>query len=1148
MSNITPLFALKPAQAEAAAPEIHAWVAASAGTGKTQVLSARVLRLLLQGARPERILCLTFTKLAAAEMQTRIFDRLARWVRCDEAELASDLAALRAETDPVTMAVARRLFAQVLDAPGGLQVQTLHAFAQSLIASFPLEADVAPGFTTLDDRSALTLRRRLLTEAIENASRDNDTAFLDDLAAVSIAGGERRLGGVVAALLAHDEVLLRYRAEGFEPALRRALGLPAEGDAATALAKGLAAIPDGELQRLASALGKAGGVNWAKAAVTLQDWLAKNAAGRCVAFDAVCLVFLTSKWEARKTPVPVAAVRTDPDLADIANGTAEFLIGLRAQQALYAAATHAAQHLRIGLRLAGAWQAAKTRLGVVDYDDMIDATVRLLEAPGAGEWVRYKLDTRIDHLLVDEAQDTNRQQWRIVEKLTEEFWAGEGARDVQRTLFVVGDFKQSIFSFQGADPGYYADQRLTFEQLAGDAAQDWRNIGLDTNFRSVGAVLNVVDQVVGELGDAFGRAAVPPHIPERANLAGAVTVWPVVGAPGDGDDKDTDAEDDASDESLGSRQREMAHATARAIAGWLDPRAPLMLEARGRAVRPEDILVLVRSRSGFSAALVAALHDLRVPVAGVDRLTLTQPLAVQDLLALVRFALQPDDDLTLAALLVSPLIGLTQQQLFDLAHDRAKAALWQRLRGDAAPHAVAARDWLDAVLRLADFTAPYEFFERILSEPQFAGRERLLHRLGEEARDAIDAVLAQALAFEAANAPSLQGFLAWVEAGDVELKRDPEAPVDAVRLMTVHAAKGLQAPVVILADATAARRKDRDRAVLFDLDGNGVLPLFVPSRKGLTGPIADQMVRDDADAAREHWRLLYVALTRAEDLLFVGGAVSGSKGAVPDDSWYAKVKAALETLGAEAAARDGWATESLVYATGAWKSGGPELRPANLAVALKVPDWARTAAPQEMRPPRPLSPSAIASDDIAQPPAGPAAQRAAARGQALHTLFERLPSVPTAERRTAALAWARMAAPNLDAAELADTVIGILDDPRFAAVFADGALAEAPIAALVGDTVIAGTVDRLLVTEDSISVIDFKTGRRVPADASGVDVYHLKQMAAYVAALERVFPGRPVNAALLYTEGPVLIDLPNALLAELAAPLIAGAPTPISAA
>ena len=1127
------LHPLKDNQARAADPQAHAWVSASAGTGKTQVLSARVLRLLLTGVPPERILCLTFTKLAAAEMQTRVLDTLARWVRCDDAELAGDLAALRAHPDAADMA--RGLFAGVLEAPGGLQVQTLHAFAQSLIASFPLEAEVAPGFATLDDRSALTLRRRLLAEAIETATADGDELFLEDLAEISIAGGEQRLGSVVAALVAQDDVLRRFTAEGAEATVRRAMDLTADCGAGEALAAGLEQIDATGIARLAAALERVGQTNALKCAGQLRLWLNGD---RVQAFDALYDAFVTKAGTPRARVVPVAAAKADGSLEGFAAQTADTLCDLHAEQQRYAAAVFAARHLRVGIRLAHDWRVAKARLGVVDYDDMIEAAVRLLNGDRAAEWVRYKLDSRIDHLLVDEAQDTNPKQWRIVEKLVEEFFAGVGARpaDPMRTLFVVGDYKQSIFAFQGARPDLYRDQQDVFRQWAEDVRQEWRTVDLDTNFRSVGAILDVVDKVIEEAGhSSLGLGApVPRHIPERAGQ-GAVTLWPAIG-PAAGEEDD-DGDTDVATDRISDRQRRMAHKAAAAIRDWLDPRAPLILEAKGRPVRAEDILVLVRSRSAFSGALVAALHDYGVPVAGVDRLKLTTPLAVQDLLALVRFALQPDDDLNLAALLVSPLIGLTQDDLFGLAHGRP-GTLWSRVR-DAGG---AAETALNAVLALADFAPPYEFFETILSRPDFAGRAKLLARLGEEARDAIDAVLAQALAFEAANAPSLQGFLAWVEADEIDLKRDPDAPNDSVRLMTVHAAKGLQAPLVILADAAAKPGARADDAVMLAVDGGDALPLFLPSKSGFTGALAAQIAEDEANAEREHWRLLYVALTRAEDMLFIGGACSGASGP-SDGSWYAEVERALVALDAEEVDAPGWDGNSLVYRTGDPVARLP-LSPdrSTIAVTSGVPPWAVTAAPQESRPPRPLSPSQIAADDVASPPSGPAAAAAARRGQALHLLFERLPDLPREAQRGAALAWAASAAPELDAGALADTALAIIDDPRFAAVFSPDALAEAPLAAVVGDQVIAGKVDRLLVTDTHVTVVDFKTGRRVPASADAVEPYNLRQMAAYAAALARVFPGRAIRAALVYTAGPALIELPPALLAEHAPLIAAGAP------
>ncbi len=1126
MKPTTKLLPLKAAQAEAADPAVHAWVAASAGTGKTQVLSARVLRLLLEGTAPEALLCITFTKLAAAEMQARVTDRLAFWARCPHEILESDLRALGAATDALTLTRARRLFAQLLDSPQGLAVQTIHAFAQGLIASFPVEAGVAPGFATLDDRSSAALQRRLLTEAIETATAENDTGFLDDLAAISIDQGEMRLAKVAARLAEHGDVLAALPLLGIEPMLRRRFGLPTDGDAAAALAAALARFDAVGLARLAAAMAADGGKTAVAAAAKAQAWL--GADDRAAALDHLRDFFLTTTGSLRlPSAVPASADRGDPSLRPLFVQLGEALLAIMAEQRLYAAVVHAARHLRIGKRLAADWQQAKARLGVIDYDDMIAAARRLLCAPGAGEWVRFKLDNRIDHVLVDEAQDTNLAQWEIIEALTEEFFAGVGARDVRRTLFVVGDYKQSIFGFQGSDPDIYRDRKDHFADLAAASGVPMRDVALDTNFRSVGAILEVVDATIEMLGPgSFDKDGVPRHDPERKPGQGAVTLWPPVrpeaAAESDGDDDETP---------VPGLEVKLAHRVADTIARWLDPADPLILPARGVPVRPQDILVLVRSRSAFSAALVAALHVNQVPVAGVDRLKLSDPLAVADLLALARFALQPGDDLNLAALLVSPFLGLDHEVLYALAADRP-GTLWAMVRASDDPRVVMARNWLLDLLGFADFAAPHEFFERVLSGP-LQGRRRLLARLGAEARDAIDAVLDQALAFEAANAPTLQGFLAWIDNDDLEIKRDPDAPLAAVRLMTVHAAKGLQAPVVILADATKPRKKEREAPLLMPFDNGAELPVFLASRKGLTGPLADALVAEDEAGEREHCRLLYVAMTRPEDLLFIGGTLRSSDKPPPEDSWYAEVEAAMRELKAEERQAEGWDEPVLEYRSGIAKPREPLTAPTlDPDDAISLPGWATHAPAAEARPARPLSPSAIAADDVAAPPLGAAAKAAAARGAALHALFERLPDLPAGDRRRIGEAWVAANHPQLDAAATTQTVLAILDDPAFADVFAPDALAEAPLAAVVGDKVIAGIVDRLLVDETRVRVVDFKTGTRVPATPDDVPVFYLRQMAAYVAALRVVFPGRDVDAALLFTAGPALLVLPDALLAQ----------------
>ena len=1121
-----PLQPLTDDQAHGAAPPDHAWVSASAGTGKTQVLTARVLRLLLGGAVPERILCLTFTKAAAAEMQGRIFDRLAAWATATDAALRHDLDAIRAATDAETVARARQLFARVLEARGGLNVQTLHGYAQSLLASFPLEAGIAPGFAALDDRSALTLRGRVLAESIEAAALAGDTGFAHDLAAISIASGELRLAQIAATLVRFYEAISSLGAPiGYEAQLRRKFGLPTDGSSADVLGAMIAELDHLGLRRLAKVYEAHGGSQSLDKAETLLWWLDCALAAQVEHFGKLHQVFHRADGLPRVSLVP-GGKRADPRHVAQADHLREAVGELHNRRMLLDVAATAARHLRVGARLGQAYAEHKRRAGVIDYDDMIVRAARLLMQPGMGDWVRYKLDRRIDHLLVDEAQDTNADQWAIVGALTDEFFDGEGARDVHRTLFVVGDFKQAIFSFQGSDPHVFNDRRELFQGRAADALLGWRDVPLSASFRSVPAVLEVVDAVVEELGpEAFGRPdPIPAHVAARGDLPGSVTLWPPL-AP---DIADEDADEFAW---LPKAQVQMAHRLARQIAAWLDPADPLQLPARGRAVQPQDILVLVRSRGEFVGALVAALHDLGVPIAGVDRLRLTAPLAVQDCLALIRFALQPGDDLTCATLLTSPFLGWDQDALFALAH-RRRGSLWSALRESGSP----AADWLGEVLRLADFTAPYEFLEQILSGP-LQGRRKLLKRLGGEAREAIAALLAQALAFEAVNAPSLQGFLSWVETDDIDLKRDPEAPVDAVRILTIHAAKGLQAPVVVLADATAAQQADSGGHVMLELgDPPVAVPIFHGGKVGRLGPIEQRAASAQAERAAEHWRLLYVALTRAEDLLFVGGALARPRGSaeakLPEDSWYAHIEAAVVTKWEPADEPDPLWGSVRRHRAG---SAPPVLdaAPAGTLPVAALPAWALAQATPELRPPQPLSPSAIAADDIAQPPPGPAAQAAARRGQLLHSLFERLPRIAGEGRARVGAAWLARTAPDLDdatRAALLTTALGIVGAPRFAALFGPDALAEAPIAATVGSTVIVGKVDRLLIEADRVQLIDFKTGLKVPATAAEAAPYHLRQMAAYTAALAKIFPATRIDAALLYTATATLIELPPALL------------------
>lgn len=1109
-------------QAAASDPESHVWLAASAGTGKTQVLSARVYRLLLRGVDPGAILCLTFTKAGAAEMADRINDRLARWVRMAERDLKADLIALGEDPEPAMLARARTLFARVLDAPGGgIRIQTIHGFCQTLLSSFPMEAGLVPGFRPLEAREEAVMAREALAAMLVDEAAIGRTTNADAIGALSLRLGE---GAAEAFLLACARApdAMAALPSGIQPFLRRALDLPS-GDVEAALAAACAddVFDMASLRRIADANHVWGTATGAAHAEIAARWFAASPQDRAAMIDDVRGIAHTAKGEARKySPKLVAA---DSDYAELAGDLGDACAKLASIRARAGFADLLAQALAAGRAYADSYGQAKRRAGAVDFGDLIREAVKLLTQPGIGEWVRFKLDQVTDHVLIDEAQDTNLDQWMIVSAMADEYFAGEGARgDRHRTLFTVGDYKQAIFGFQGTDPLFYDAAHQRFVRMSDAVPIEAEmprlsTLSLTHSFRSTRPILEFVDAAVAAMpeGGMGSYSDAQTHASEVKG-PGSVTLWtPTMPISADPEDEEGWVDDAV---------RAHAKRIARHIRSLIDGGA--VLGAKGRALAPGDIMVLVKRRGELASLIVARLYAEGVPVAGVDRLRLNAPLAVQDLLAAVRFALQPEDDLSLASLLVSPLIGWTQDELM-LAAPRARGSLWRHLRQTQPPERLAP---LHAILNRADFDTPYVFLEAMLSG-DLDGRRKLLERLGEEARDPIEELLSAALNFEKLATPSLQRFLDWFDRGEVEIKRDPSQGADAVRVMTAHGAKGLQAPLVILADATAdPDNVERAHLAWQPEDHAGpAFPIFRPrgaeKSEALEALVADAERRE----LEEHWRLFYVAATRAEEQLIVTGALTpGTKGAVPERSWYAVAGAGFDGLGVAKPEEPDTRTFEGTAPQPPMSRRLAE-RPAQIDTTA-LPDWLRQAAPQEARPPRPLAPSAITEDRVSDPPPGPAMRAAAERGRLLHRLFERLPTVSAPDRRDVAVRWLERACGVEDAvvrSALANDALSVIEDPRFVDLFGADALAEAPIAAVVDGLVVAGTVDRLLVEDARVRVVDFKTMRRAPSSLGAVPDAHIRQMAAYVAALQVVFPGRMVEAALLYTAGPSLFVIPS---------------------
>ncbi len=1129
-------------QRQAADPTASVWVGASAGTGKTKVLIDRMLRLMLGGTPPERILCLTFTKAAAAEMENRLASRLALWSTLPDEALTRDIADLTGET-PVDaqLASARRLFAQVLDTPGGLRIDTIHAFCQSVLRRFPVEAKLAPDFDLIDEQEAAALQEAARRDLLASADPEIRAA----VARIAAVTDEDGFGGIMATIVAERgriaALLAQHRGlEGLVAALRSYLDIPHGETERAAIARFCdeASFDAASLRRVIEVMNCGSKADGEKAAC-IAAFLAATPEERAALLATYRGAFLTGTGEPRAKLATKKVFDLLPEAEAMLSAEVDRLILHEdvCRRIRTAEATEAL--LVIGEAFLRHYAAEKARRGALDFGDLIARTAALLNEHGEA-WVLYKLDGGIDHVLVDEAQDTNPEQWDVILRLIEEFTAGESAREEPRTLFVVGDEKQSIFSFQGADREAFGRSRQIVQARHAAAGKPFRAVPLETSFRSVDAVLSVVDAVFADEAALRGVADAPPrHLVSEARRedGGRVELWaPLQVDPGD---PEPPWEPPTLQRGPTSAAVALAERVARMIRRWIDDREPL--PSKGRPISAGDVLILVRTRNQLFREIVRWLKRLAIPVAGADRMVLTEQLAVMDLLALGRFLLLPEDDLSLAEVLKGPFIGFDDDRLFALAHGR-EGTLWSALaraaQGDTPDAAAcdAARDWLAGLLARADRVPPFELFAGMLAAPcpadPVSGRRAIARRLGPEAEDPVDALLEQMIAFGSRHPPSLQRFIAWITAGKAEAKRQPEAGAGLVRVMTVHGAKGLQAPIVILPDTISMPKKAPSRAgdkILWP-DDELPVPLWAPRSSDACGAYELARSMRHERAMEEYRRLLYVALTRAEDRLVICGHLG--KHDRTAECWHALCEAGLRRLTARREDVDPATAPLYVHETPQRRSVVPLAIVDPAAPDIAAPDWLSRPAAPEPRPMRPLTPSRPAEAELpTRSPLLAVEPDRFRRGALIHALLQYLPGLAPAARQAAAAAWAaRQGLAAEAAAEIVATTLAVLESPALAPYFGPGSRAEVPVTGVFGDQVLAGQIDRVAILPDAVLALDFKTNRPAPATLDAVAPAYLAQMATYRAALRAIFPDRPVRCALLWTEGPRLMALPDELL------------------
>jgi len=1079
-------------QVQAAEPAFSTWLSANAGSGKTRVLTDRVARLLLGGVEPQHILCLTYTKAAATEMQNRLFKRLGEWAMKPDPDLRAALSELgegaRIESD--TLANARRLFARAIETPGGLRIQTIHSFCASLLRRFPLEAGVSPQFTELDDRTARLLRDEIVEELA-------DTLAPDTIAALALAWTGEDFGDLVQQIVGNRA---RFAQTLTPDTARRLFGLKQGETVETLLADTFLGDESAWMPGVIAALRAKGG-NDEKAATKLAPLDLTNPTLATLSHLEDC--FLTGAkakepFTAKIGSFPTKDTRTAlGPLLDKLEDLMRRVESARTTRCALNAMDRALTLHRFAAVFLPLYETRKAQRGWLDFDDLITRASTLLNDPSDAAWVLFRLDGGIDHILVDEAQDTSPEQWRVIESLAAEFTAGSGARDVDRTLFVVGDKKQSIYSFQGADVAAFDAKQSTFKAKFQAVQRAFQSLELEHSFRSSSAILRVVDETFGDRFPAAlgGKSS---HIAHWADLPGRVDLWPLIEkADGKEDDDWRNPVDLITEEHHAAR---LATKIADEIHTLITAGTAIPDKGTNRPVHAGDFLILVQRRSDLFQEVIRACKARGLPIAGADRLKLGAELAVKDITALLSFLATPEDDLSLAAVLRSPLCGWTEAELHALAQPR-KGYLWEDLRDRAADfpetHAM-----LTDLRDQADFLRPYDLIERLLTRHD--GRRRLIQRLGAEAEDGIDELLSQALTYERGNVPSLTGFLVWLSTDEVEVKRQTDSEGHRIRVMTVHGAKGLEAPIVILPDTCDRKTNDRDEVVVID-----ETPLWRTPADESPTPIATARAARKEREAQERLRLLYVALTRARTWLIVCGAGDASK----EDAWYRLVEQGMRAAGC-----DTLPGGILRHAFGAWPA--PQSRTETTRTLPPLPVWAKTTAVTPPRPAQPLSPSNLGGAK-AIPGDGLDEDAAKLRGTALHLLLEHLPSAPAADQR--ALAETLIPDATLRADVLPEAMATIAAHPT---LFATPALTEVEITAqLLGQTM-RGTIDRLIVEPDRVLAIDYKTNRVVPTGPEDTPEGILRQMAAYAQALAQLYPDRRIETAILWTTQAQLMSLP----------------------
>lgn len=1101
-------------QRNAANPSSSVWVEASAGTGKTKVLSDRVLRLLLAKVEPSKILCLTYTKAAAVEMSERISRRLSSWAIQSQDNLEDELSQLlgddfNKQNKSELLNFARTLFATLLDTPGGMKIQTIHSFCQDILKRFPIEAGISPYFEVMDTRASKDILQNIKIELFRQADGTGDcedenlNKSIQYMAKnVSEFSFPKIMNMITENRSKINELIIKYNND--ISLLIRTLEKHLEVKSSL--------TQDDIKQKFMDDIDR---VNFKSSLLALQQGSSTDI-GKANIFaivgehnfcgkdyDIYKNVFLTKDEKVRSSLATQKVVKQNPQILEFMQNEAQRIVDTNNKLTSLNVLQSTSSLLYIAKNIIDKYNAYKNVYSTLDYEDLIVITKNLLENRLVADWVLFKLDGGIEHILIDEAQDTSPNQWAIIKALTNEFFAGIGSYEnkLERTVFVVGDRKQSIYSFQGADPKEFDRMCNYFEKQA----KNFEKIHLDVSFRSTRAIMDCVNTLF-ECVDAK-KGVIPEdehinHRPFRLGDGGKVEIFPLI-TP----DEEQKKEDYSWNIPISRIQKTSAsNLLARQIANNIKNivESGDILLSKNRPVQYGDFMFLVQQRNCFVEEFVRACKEIGVNVAGVDKLKLLEQIAVQDLISLGKFLLLPADDLSLAEVLKSPLFGLTDDDLFILCYSR-KGSLFESLLKNEKYQKIATQ--LRELLNFVGFMRPFELFSYVLIK--LNGRKNFISRMGNEVEDVLDEFINLTIVFEQTNTPSLQKFINWIVKDEVIIQKEMEqGDNNTVKIMTVHGSKGLQAPIVILADTTKIKNKAQKSELLWD-DDAVYFPISSANYNNLCKSIKQKSLDADAD---EYRRLLYVALTRAEDRLYIAGYTKDKE--ANDESWYKLLQNNL-TSNVDYPINE----RCMVYDIAQENTFEHKNKIISKNVSSVDYSYLLSEAPSQSPLAKPYTPSKDENDEI-EISSSPLEDNGKfyKRGTAIHKLLQYITEVDTKNRQTIATTFLQKQLPDFSYKEINKIVLEVLKlCDTYSEIFTENSMAEVPIIGEVDGKIISAKIDRIVIYDNRVIIVDYKTNRPSAKTIDDVPIQYINQIKHYKILLEKIYPNKTIETYLLWT-------------------------------